>query len=129
MSTQTQTEVVTLAFNVRIEYQSDAGREYLIANLIRDARVDMGGAGDVGRYAMKSVAGTARVTRNGLVTRALNDVIAAALKRAAAPVSSAAHEDAAIVALLELVPDWQPWSDEARALVADARHHMKQYRK
>ena len=68
-------------------------------------------------------------TQTEVVTRALNDVIAAALKRYDAPVSSVAHEDAAIVALLELVPDWQPWSDEARALVADARHHMKQYRK
>lgn len=57
-------EVVTLSFDVRLEYQSDAGREYLVASLKRDARVDMGGGGDVGMYGMKSVEGTARVTPN-----------------------------------------------------------------
>ena len=57
-------EVVTLSFDVRLEYQSDAGREYLVASLKRDARVDMGGGGDVGMYGMKSVDGTARVTPN-----------------------------------------------------------------
>lgn len=58
-------EVVTLSFDVRLEYQSDAGREHLVASLKRDTRVDMmGGGGDVGMYGMKSVEGTARVTPN-----------------------------------------------------------------
>ena len=57
-----KTEIVTLAFDVKLEYQNAAGREYLITSLKRDARVDMGGAGvDTGPYGMKSVAGTARV--------------------------------------------------------------------
>ena len=60
-----KTEIVTLAFDVKLEYQNAAGREYLITSLKRDARVDMGGAGvDTGPYGMKSVAGTARVTPN-----------------------------------------------------------------
>ena len=129
MSTSTQTEVVTLAFNVRLEYQTDAGREYLVANLIRDARVDMGGAGDIGRYSMKAMAGTARVTRTGLARMALDGIIDAVIKRADAPASSQAHEDYAIVALLQLLPEWSPWCEAARDVVATARQHMENYQK
>jgi hypothetical protein len=61
--------------------------------------------------------------------KALNDVIAAALKRGDAPASSATHENSAIVALLQLVPYWQPFSSAARELVADAKQHMEHYPK
>ena len=63
-----------------------------------------------------------------LVRRALNDVIAAVLKRDDAPASSETHAHAAIVTLLELCPAWQPWDEESRKLVEYAKTHMALYR-
>jgi len=59
------TETVTLSFEVKLDYQNDAGRAWLVKSLKRDARVDMGGAGvDTGPYGMKSIEGSARVLPN-----------------------------------------------------------------
>ena len=57
-----KTEIVTLSFDVKIDYETDAGREWLVKSLKRDARVDMGGGGvDTGSYGMRSIEGTAEV--------------------------------------------------------------------
>ena len=57
-----KTEIVTLSFDVKLDYMNDAGREWLIKALKRDARVDMGGGGaHTGAYGMRSIEGTAEV--------------------------------------------------------------------
>jgi len=60
----TKNEIVTLSLSVRLEYETEAGREYLIRRLGEEVAIDMGGGGDVGFYSMKSVDGTARVKPN-----------------------------------------------------------------
>lgn len=60
----TKNEIVTLSLSVRLKYETEAGREYLIQRLGEEVAIDMGGGGDVGFYSMKSVDGTARVKPN-----------------------------------------------------------------
>ena len=60
----TKNEIVTLSLSVRLEYETEAGREYLMRRLGKEVTIDMGGGGDVGLYSMKSVDGTARVKPN-----------------------------------------------------------------
>ena len=73
---KTITETVTLTFDVKLDYQNDAGREYLVRSLKRDAHVDMGGAGvNEGVYGMKSVEGSARVTMQNQNKKPTNESI------------------------------------------------------
>lgn len=61
---KSKNEIVTLSLLVRLEYDTEAGREYLLQRLIKEVEIHMGGGGDVGLYSMRSVDGTARVKPN-----------------------------------------------------------------
>lgn len=59
-------EIVTISFDVELNYETPAGRDYLIKNLLRnDTKVDMGGGGDCGHYSMKNVPNTGKVELTG----------------------------------------------------------------
>lgn len=60
---------------------------------------------------------------NALVRRALTNLVSSVSKRIAAPCSAMAHEDSAIVDLLEACPDWQPWDEESARVVQEAKAH------
>ena len=64
MTNNTKTETVTLSLSVRLYYETEAGREHLLKRLEDAVEIDMEGAGYIGRYSMKSIAGTAKVNHH-----------------------------------------------------------------
>ena len=60
-----QSELVTLSFYVHLQYETKAGRKYLVDSLKRFVHVEMSGAGvEIGCYSMKLLTGTEQVVSN-----------------------------------------------------------------
>ena len=51
---------------------------------------------------------------NKVLEKIISNCLSAQIKREDAPCSSETHLNSAIAALYELIPDYEPWSDESR---------------